>query len=230
MTLTKKSKTTTRATSKKKLNSRQALLRRTTTTTMTQTNKSNEYTHLMRDCPLWARLKAAVGHNHRIAQETYDTAYDYLLLIDNLPDSPEKELLIKSEVTQKHIYHTSCPIKRYDWHPTNAEKLNGITYHPKDKVAKENPIKLKLKAKCCDKCFSIVQDMKRHLNSDKCVKVTNEINVAKGVIKTQYKTEVMAELKNKFKPKPKKRRKIKVVPATPPMPLAPPPPPTRTID
>tara|TARA_R110002012_G_scaffold57806_1_gene149236 strand:- start:2194 stop:2874 length:681 start_codon:yes stop_codon:yes gene_type:complete len=214
MALTGKSNTTTRATSKKKLNSSQALPRRTTTTTMTQ---ANAFTHLMRDCPLWARLDAAVGHNHRVAQETYDTAYDYLLLIDNLPDSPEKELLIKSEVTQKHIYHTECPIKKYSWHPTNAEKLNGITYHPKDKVAKENPIKLKLKAKCCVCCFSIVQDMKRHLNSDKCVKVTNEINVAKGVIKTKYKTEVMTELINKFNPKKKRKtRKIRVVPPPPP--------------
>jgi len=199
--------------------------------------QANTFEHLIRTCPLWARLEAAVGRNHRVSQETYDTAYDYLLLIDDLPDSPQKELLIKSEVTQKHIYHTTCPVKLYDWHPTNAEKLNGITYHPKDKVTKENPIKLKLKAKCCDKCFSIVQDMKRHLNSDKCVKVTNEINVAKGVIKTKYKTEVMAELINKFKPKPKKKRKtrkINIVPSKPPPPppppLPPPPSPTRMED
>ena len=102
----------------------------------------------------------------RVKKETMTLAKEMLGLMEALPESEEKEMLLKhKQVAVWKYYRDECNVRLYTHRPTQDEKVAGLTIAPCGKT-----IPLRMKAKMCPFCKCSAQEFKRHQKTAKCLR------------------------------------------------------------
>ena len=110
----------------------------------------------------------------RVSLATQSTATEMLQLIAALPESAEKDALLKHKQIGVWKYHAEvCLLKEYTHRPTAEDKLQGETV---DKNG--NTIRLLKRGKWCWDCGCSAQEFKRHRKTMKCQR--NQRRTAEG--------------------------------------------------
>ena len=156
----------------------------------------------------------------RVRKETMTLAKEMLGLMEALPESEEKEMLLKhKQVAVWKYYRDECNVRLYTHRPTQDEKVAGLTIAPCGKT-----IPLRMKAKMCPFCKCSAQEFKRHQKTAKCLRnrAKNQEfcrlihNFDKGKLKkVVIKTPPIIKEEKKKKKKIRRKRLV-IIPAPPP--------------
>jgi len=123
----------------------------------------------------------------RVTQEKMDRAVEMIALIDALPNSKEKEAIMKSEQWAEWNYTVdSCHIKKYKKFLTQDERRKGVA------IEDGKEIKLWKKGVYCFHCNCSTQEYKRH-----CKSIKHQANVKKG-FKTKASLMITSHITTHF--------------------------------